>query len=146
MDSNILIIGGLAYLFYNATSGKHSSPLGPIGPVQNPNPGTVPMAPVTPPIKPIGPHPRPISGSCFGVTDHAFAPYSPNIKNPCPNNTFGWNLIQSPTNTQCSTFVGPEWKPALGGCINSTQPGSQPVFLLINNGKPTKQNFLKGLF
>jgi hypothetical protein len=69
-------------------------------------------------------------GMCFGVTDQAFAPYSPNIKNPCPGQPWGWSLVPDPTSTQCKKFVGSDYLPAMGGCVKA---GTGVLFLLVNN-------------
>jgi hypothetical protein len=71
------------------------------------------------------------AGYCIGVTDKAFAPYTPNIKNPCPDQKWGWTLVGDPSNQQCSQFVGSGYMSAMGGCISGSQPG-KTLFLLRN--------------
>lgn len=106
------------------------------GPVKQPPPPgktpitkpLTPLAPATQPLKPLGG----AAGYCFGVTDKAFAPYTPNVKNPCPDQKWGWSMIDNPTALQCKTYVGSDYLPAMGGCISSNSPG-KTLFILRNN-------------
>lgn len=133
MDQNIVILAamGAAFYYFGSTSqgppGHKSFPLTPVGP------------PKMTPISPINPNSMaPLQGTCFGVTDKAFGPYYPNIKNPCPNNVFGWTLI-NPSLAQCRLYVGPNYVPALGGCIVPNQPGgAKTLFIVANSGKQQK--------
>lgn len=138
MDSNITLTAALlGGIWWMTTRNKAPSlPSGP-GPVKNPNPTTMPATPLSPAITPVRPPLRPLSGTCFGVTDHAYPPFSPNVKNTCKlPNTFGWNLVNNPRTSQCQYYVGPNYVSANGGCIIPNQPGgSQTMFLLVNSAK-----------
>lgn len=100
-----------------------SKPLSPLGP-----PSTSPLTPSKAPMKGLGG----AAGYCIGVTDRAYAPYAPNVKNPCSGQTWGWHLIASPSTTQCKTFIdGSYYSSGMGGCMN--KPGGQQLFLVQNN-------------
>ena len=138
MDSHLVLTGFILFSIWYLTSKNSKNPFVPyypIGPVVNPNGPVIPSQPVNPVIVPVSPHRRPLKGACFGVTDKAFGPFTPNVKNPCPNNTYGWNLINNPTTNQCKYYVGPEYTSGLGGCFIPNQPGgAKTLFLLINSG------------
>lgn len=105
--------------------GPSHKPLSPLGPSHLQGPGPADR----PPPPPLQPATKPSAGRCVGVTDKAYAPFTPNIKNPCPNQPWGWSLIPNPTANQCKTYVGDQYLAAQGGCIYS----GNLVFLLINN-------------
>lgn len=139
MDQNLITTAViLGAIWYMTTKDKapQPPPFYPIGPVKNPNPVTMPTTPLTAPIAPIQPHARPLSGTCLSVTDKAYPPFAPNIKNNCPNNTFKWELVNNPSLQQCRTYVGPNYTNGLGGCFIPNQPGgAKTLFLLVNSGK-----------
>lgn len=105
--------------------GPSHQPLSPLGPthIQGPGPAN------RPPPPPLQPSTKPAAGKCVGLTDKAYAPYSPNVKNPCPDQPWGWSMIANPTGNQCRTYVGSDYIAAMGGCVSA----GKLVFLLINN-------------
>lgn len=133
MDQNIVLLAAIGAGFYYFGKVKNAPPTGksiPLTPIQQPH--MTPIVPVNPNSM------APLQGTCFGVTDKAYGPFYPNIKNPCPKNVFGWNLI-NPSLAQCRLYVGPTYVPALGGCIVPNNSGAgKTLFIVANSGKQNK--------